>query len=847
MKRNHLTLKITVFLLIAASSFAQIKIIQLLPTGLTKENLAVEGTSNFRQIISLNDNWYVYKQEEPEKRTKVKIPLTFQNSDKLVFEKDFLLTDNLFDKNLRLIIYGLNYSGEFLLNDITVYHSAGGAVPVNFILPPEALNKGQNVLKIIVNGNLDNKITLPVAQRFLFPKYHAGILGDVLLETLPNSSVANLKIRTEQNTPRKTAEIFCNLDLVSQNSKDTSLNKEIVVRAKVYDESSAVLINKSFKYPTNRENLSFKLKLKGVKYWSPASPNFYHLTVSIIENGETVDKLQKEFSIFDLSQNREGMFLNGHPFSFVGTIYSEPDIDILKDTFFNSVKKDLELIKKSGFNTVRFKFTYPYPFELKLCREIGLLPIVEIPLNNPPTEFTTDKSYVKRITDILKTAANYYSKFENVIIFGLGSSYLNCNTKTRAFISKLAKTVSGKDLLTFASFKDFPSVGVPGLRLYGKEIYAKPYTSFFDSLKNSPISEKTFISEISYPKVYGHTNGYLNQYSIEAQAHYFSGLIDRIKRQRTNGFVINSIFDYRGDFTSFYAGYSKDNVYRIGLTNESRNVNSLGLRIVSSKLFNRKGGKILLGTRKSRSPVFFILMGLILGIIMGLLFNSKRQFREDATRSLIRPYNFFADIRDHRILSGFHAFILMLVLAGAHSLLITIILYFLRMNILLEKILIAFNSFCLTNVLSYLAWHPIASFFILWGFSILLFPIMAGILKIGSLFVKQKVFFSNIYFVTVWSFLPLTILLPLELVLHKILLANVINIYIYALLLLFLLWTIKRLFMGTYIIFDVTPRAVYFWGILFILIFLAIKIVYFQATQDTLYYILAALKEYPLI
>ncbi len=847
MNGKNLLFKIATFFLIAIPFFAQIKITQLPPTGVDKNNLCPDGYSPTKETIKLNNDWNVYLSEEPGKKVNVNLPLTFENADELIFEKSFSLAGNLLEKNLRLIIYGLDYSAEIILNDVTIYRHTGGGIPVICQIPTEAVNKGENLLKIIVKGKLTSNSTLPTAQRFLFPKHRAGILGDVLIETLPQLSVTNLKTITKENFKKKTAKLFCSVTLLKKENQDSSKSEKVKLKVKVCDENSNTVAQKDFNFETSAKNLEFKLNLNDVKFWSPASPHLYTIELSLWAQGKQKDFFVRQFPVFSLEKTKEGIFLNGKKFSFAGTIYSEPDIEILNGNSKKAVERDLRLIKKSGFNTVRFKYSYPKAFELNLCTKIGLLPIVEIPLQNPPEQFITDKNFVRRITEILGNVTDYYAGFGVVKIIGLGSSYLNSEKVTVDFIQKLASNVSKKRFLKFASFSDFPKQGIADLDFYGKEIYAKDFNSYFDSLRASFLRPGIFISEISYPKIYGHTSGYLNRYSVEAQAKYFTGLISRSERERTNGFLINSIFDYRGDFTSLYAGYNKENVYKIGLTNEKRDVNSYALKAVSRKLLHQKGEKILLGTKINRSPIFFILTGLILGVIMGFLFNSKRSFREDATRSLFRPYNFFADIRDHRIRSGLNTVILMLILTGIHALLLTIILYFLRMNILLEKILIAFNSPVLIRFVSFLAWHPVSAYFILWGFSILLFVLLAAIIKLGSLFVKQKVFFTNIYFVVIWAFLPLTILLPLELVLHKILLANAVNIYIYAVLFFFLLWTLKRLFMGIYIIFDVTAQAVYFYGFLFLLLLISAVTIYFQITENTYYYILTAVKEYLLI
>ncbi|MCK7516354.1 MAG: hypothetical protein MZV64_00805 [Ignavibacteriales bacterium] len=77
---------------------------------------------------------------------------------------------------------------------------------------------------------------------------------------------------------------------------------------------------------------------------------------------------------------------------------------------------------------------------------------------------------------------------------------------------------------------------------------------------------------------------------------------------------------------------------------------------------------IPIGSDKDDAPMIFIITGLVLALLMGVLVNSGRKFREDASRALLRPYNFFADVRDQRIISAYHSLFLALIVALVSSL-----------------------------------------------------------------------------------------------------------------------------------------------------------------------------------
>ena len=165
------------------------------------------------------------------------------------------------------------------------------------------------------------------------------------------------------------------------------------------------------------------------------------------------------------------------------------------------------------------------------------------------------------------------------------------------------------------------------------------------------------------------------------------------------------MYDYRGDFPSLINGYSPENIYNIGITSSDKGTNRLAYKVIYAKLHNAESVTIPIGSKKDNAPMVFIIFGLFLALIMGVLVNSGRKFREDSSRALLRPYNFYADVRDQRIMSGYHSTVLGLVTAAIMALLISNLLFYLRENIFFEKLLLSFGSERLISAASYLAWH----------------------------------------------------------------------------------------------------------------------------------------------
>jgi hypothetical protein len=245
--------------------------------------------------------------------------------------------------------------------------------------------------------------------------------------------------------------------------------------------------------------------------------------------------------------------------------------------------------------------------------------------------------------------------------------------------------------------------------------------------------------------------------------------------------------------------------------------------------------------------MIFIIFGLLLAIFTGVLVNSGRKFREDASRALLRPYNFFSDVRDQRIISASHTTLLGLIIAAVIALIVSNILFHLKTSLLFENLLLAFANPWLMRVTNYLAWHPLMSILWLTAFNIVLFIIATLIIKIASSFVRTKVFINSVYFTFIWALLPVVLLIPIGIILYRVLLAGTINLYVYIGLGVIQLWVIYRLMKGVHVLFDSKPGSVYLYSILFIIGVVGSVLFYYELKHSTVEYLLFTLKQFNIL
>lgn len=837
------------FLLLFTSltSFSQIKIKELPLDDSYQIDTVNYSNTLTRKFIPLNSDWQVYVEDAEESSAQVNIPSKFNSNDPIIFKKALDIDSTLLKNNLlRIHFLGVSYLVEIYLNDLILAKRTGGNIPFSIDIPNELINiENENILTLKIIEELDSKSTIPLHQRFLFPKHSGGILREVFLEVYPKENLELLDFSAEFNSRKTRAKI--NFDFSFNYIFEKRERTKYRLGVTLIDQTGNIAYERKLYPDRNKKSAQHSINLRNIDLWSPESPNNYVAKFSLTKRDSVVDEIQKNIVLYKFEKSEKGLLLNSKDFALHGVSYIISDEHFGNLIGYSKLKNDLEIIKNMGVNSIFFIKDTPHPFALNICQELGLFAFIEIPLNSVPERFADDLNFRDRATDYFKDLYQAYVNYQSLLGFGFGSSYIADSKSHKEFISDLSKLVKNSDQLTFASFIGFPEKKIENLDLYGIELYSPDMNKVENKLTNSISSlgsSNLFISSATYPSYNGNTNGYLNTYSIEGQAKFYEEIIDISRSKKISGFFINSMFDYYGDFNSLYSKFSTNNHYQIGILGADRNINRIGYNVIKSKLkrFNRI--TIPLGSKSEDAPLFFIFIGLALSIFMGILVNSKKKFREDALRALLRPYNFFSDIRDHRIMSGVHSTILLFVLVGAHALLLSNIFFYSRTSLYFDKILIALGNPSIIDFVSYFAWNPIEAFVLLLGISFALFLLTSIIVKWTSFFIRTKIYYRNIFFTIVWAFLPVVILLPLTMVLYRILEVNIINPYIFMFLGLYFIWTIQRLLKGVYVIFDIGSIRVYFYALVVIFILLGGTLFYFQFSYASIDYIITTFNQF---
>lgn len=838
---------------------------QIIFKNLPQNDLTVQDSIFFdlsasRKILLLHGDWSVYQDNsDKSQKVKIKIPSVFEGEADLVFEKSFPLSESdISNYKLKLNFLGINYAADISLNNISIYRHTGGEFPFSLDLPKDILRSDkQNILSVRLSNKSHSKNTIPVKQKFHFPKSLGGVFRDVYIHFTPNIFVSDLSCNSSYDG--KTKKYFLSTQIKIENkelavAEDISLVTESFL-LKLYlhspNSDGQGFGEIKFQLPRGKEIfLSHTFELSVPAFWSPINPQEYYLTAEIFSSTNLIDATSRTIPLYNLEFASNSLLLNNQPFNISGVTYFPVYEDYGGLMAYSQMEKDIKLIKATGFNAIRFAKKVPHPYYLKLCEKYGLLPFIEVPINSIPASILTREDFKNR-------AANYVSFFtkayKDFLVggVGLGGSYSGNSEADKNFIQNLAGIVKkNTNWLLYASFKDGELKVIPGLDFYGVElINESPNTSKLNELISNGQFEagKIFISEASYLVSRGKSDGYLNENSYEAQAKYFEDVLDFSKNNSLFGYFLNSIFDYRSDYASIVAGYNENNLLHVGLAEEDRGTDRLAYKVIYAKLNNSEKVTIPIGSKKDDSPMIFIITGILIAIVMGIMINSGKKFREDSTRALLRPYNFFADVRDQRLISGAHTFILVIIIAATSGLLLSNILYYLKESILFEKIILSFGSSKLIHNISYISWNPLASIWWLSLLTIIALAVLIIIVKAASAFVKTRVAFSSVFHTVIWSFLPVVILLPLGIILYRVLSTGAINIHIFIAMLTLTIWVFYRLMKGIYVIYDTNPANVYLYSIIILFIIATACVIYFEISESAFTYIMHSLKDYKIL
>jgi hypothetical protein len=239
-------------------------------------------------------------------------------------------------------------------------------------------------------------------------------------------------------------------------------------------------------------------------------------------------------------------------------------------------------------------------------------------------------------------------------------------------------------------------------------------------------------------------------------------------------------------------------------------------------LFNVEKEPLLnAGSYSEKTPVFFIILGLILSIALIFLINRYKRFREYFTRAILRPYNLYADIRDQRIISNLQTLLLGISVSITVGLYLASILYYYKSDNVAQLFLIlALPIKSIQEGLFTLIWIPEVLLLLITFIIILSILLAALIIRLFAFTVRGRIYYKDALTIVIWSAAPIVILLPFSTVLINLLVFSPAFLPLIMIILpIFYIWILFRILKATSVVFDAHPTKTFAIGANFIVVF----------------------------
>jgi len=292
-----------------------------------------------------------------------------------------------------LRVYSANYAAKVWLNGGLLGEHLGGHLPFAFEISGHARFDAANRVVIRVE-NLQKPDRVPPGRppgsRSFFNGFpsttydffpYAGIHRQVALYSCPSTRVEDITVTTEIDGQ----------DGVVKVAAQASHGWNGKGRAVIQPGPAGATVTADLDFANGEARA--ELRLPSARFWSPADPNLYPLTVELLESGKPFDSYRLEIGVRTFTISGDRLLLNGQPIMLRGFGKHEDFPLHGKGLDGPQLVRDYELLKWVGANSYRTSH-YPYSEEaMELADRYGVMIIDEIPAVG--LNFSESETYVQ--------------------------------------------------------------------------------------------------------------------------------------------------------------------------------------------------------------------------------------------------------------------------------------------------------------------------------------------------------------------------------------------------------------------------------------------------------------------
>ncbi len=318
----------------------------------------------------ISEKWY---QKMPQDSETMVVPSCWNNELGLYHYEGVAWYSTSFEtaaRNINLSFYGITGQAEVYLDGAHIGSHYGGFSGFNLNL--KGISLGQHMLVISVDNTHDDMNTIPLARVDWF--HYGGIIRSVEVMELEEAWIGSCRIDYELDESME--NVLLSFELQMEAFSDEVFRTQLNV---YMGELQIASENLSFEGRTNirLENC----KIENIKLWDEGKPNLYSFRFDI-----GCDDLIERTGFRRLDTIDGDIRLNGRKVFLKGVNRHEDHPDWGFAFPLKLMKKDMDIIKSMGCNSIRGSHYPNSELFLDYCDEQGILFWEEIPLWGYPEE-----------------------------------------------------------------------------------------------------------------------------------------------------------------------------------------------------------------------------------------------------------------------------------------------------------------------------------------------------------------------------------------------------------------------------------------------------------------------------
>jgi beta-glucuronidase len=350
------------------------------------------------------------------------------------YRKEFDVTGGTY----KFIFHAVTGQAEVYMDGRNVKSHYGGFTPFSFLT--EDLTPGKHQLIISVDNTHNSRDTIPLARVDWF--HYGGITRSVEMMELKDIWFEDMRVDYEIDETLKNARLDISLDLKTLNGKfkkdklSIFINNECVYRTQIEAQGS-----KKIKLPA--------IESKDILLWDTEEPNLY-----LIRAETDGDDIAERIGFRNVRCEDGRILVNDKEVFLKGVNRHEDHPDWGFSLPLKIMKKDMDIIKDLGCNSIRGSHYPNSEIFLDLCDQEGILFWEEIPLWQYHDEHFKNPLVMERALDMHTEMVQRDRHHPSIILWGLHNEV---DTRIRScydFSKKLADKIRDMDsgrLITYAT------------------------------------------------------------------------------------------------------------------------------------------------------------------------------------------------------------------------------------------------------------------------------------------------------------------------------------------------------------------------------------------------------------